>query len=284
MTLVPGAADAIRRIRPPTTVLVGVSNQPAAAKGKVSLEELRACHERVVRLLAAEGVVARRLPLLLPPPGRDRSRSSRVRATAASRRRGCCSTPPPSSTSTSRGAGWSATPTSTSRPDAAPGAGRSWSSIRESAHRRRGDAAARRPGAATSPRRRRRSSTRRRDCSMLDSISTQDLRRRRRPRRILALAGDPRIAGFTTNPTLMWKAGLTDYADFAEQPARADHRQADLLRGLRRRRRSEMRRQARMIAAWGENVYVKIPVTTTDGRVDGAARARALRGRRARST
>ena len=34
---------------------------------------------------------------------------------------------------------------------------------------------------------------------------------------ILALAEDPRIAGFTTNPTLMWKAGLTDYADFAQR-------------------------------------------------------------------
>ena len=34
---------------------------------------------------------------------------------------------------------------------------------------------------------------------------------------ILALAADDRIAGFTTNPTLMWKAGLTDYEEFAKR-------------------------------------------------------------------
>jgi transaldolase len=81
---------------------------------------------------------------------------------------------------------------------------------------------------------------------------------------ILALAADPRITGFTTNPTLMWKAGLTDYADFAQR----------LLERITRRPISfevfaddaeEMRRQARVIAGWGENVYVKIPVTTTAG-------------------
>jgi transaldolase len=81
---------------------------------------------------------------------------------------------------------------------------------------------------------------------------------------ILALAADPRIAGFTTNPTLMWKAGLTDYADFAQR----------LLERITTHPISfevfaddadEMRRQARLIAAWGPNVYVKIPVTTTSG-------------------
>ncbi len=81
---------------------------------------------------------------------------------------------------------------------------------------------------------------------------------------ILALAADPRIEGFTTNPTLMHKAGLTDYTAFA--------------RGLLERvdkhpisfevfadDADEIRRQARLIASWGENVYVKIPVTTTAG-------------------
>jgi transaldolase len=81
---------------------------------------------------------------------------------------------------------------------------------------------------------------------------------------ILKLASDPRIAGFTTNPTLMWKAGLTDYAEFAQR----------LLESITRHPISfevfaddpqEMRRQARIIASWGENVYVKIPVTTTTG-------------------
>lgn len=80
---------------------------------------------------------------------------------------------------------------------------------------------------------------------------------------ILGLAADERIAGFTTNPTLMWKAGLTDYEDFAKRLLEritthpisfevfADDEQ-------------EIHRQALKIAAWGDNVYVKVPVTTTD--------------------
>lgn len=81
---------------------------------------------------------------------------------------------------------------------------------------------------------------------------------------ILGLAEDGRIAGFTTNPTLMWKAGLTDYQEFARR----------LLERIRTHPISfevfadeiaEMRRQAQLIARWGENVYVKIPVTTTLG-------------------
>jgi transaldolase len=81
---------------------------------------------------------------------------------------------------------------------------------------------------------------------------------------ILALAADARITGFTTNPTLMWKAGLTDYADFAQRlleritghPISFEVFADDA---------EEMRRQAKVIAGWGENVYVKIPVTTTAG-------------------
>jgi transaldolase len=81
---------------------------------------------------------------------------------------------------------------------------------------------------------------------------------------ILALAGDKRIAGFTTNPTLMHKAGLTDYEAFAKglleqittHPISFEVFADDA---------AEMRRQALKIAAWGDNVYVKIPVTTTSG-------------------
>lgn len=54
--LVPGAADAIRRIRSLDYRTVVVSNQPGAAKGKASHEDLRGAHERVVRLLADSGV------------------------------------------------------------------------------------------------------------------------------------------------------------------------------------------------------------------------------------
>jgi transaldolase len=81
---------------------------------------------------------------------------------------------------------------------------------------------------------------------------------------ILAFAADSRIAGFTTNPTLMRKAGLTDYARFAhsllehitEHPVSFEVFADDA---------TEMRRQAHLIASWGENVYVKIPVTSTAG-------------------
>ena len=81
---------------------------------------------------------------------------------------------------------------------------------------------------------------------------------------ILRLAADERIRGFTTNPTLMWKAGLTDYTVFCRR----------LLEEITDRPISfevfadeapEIRRQARIIAGWGSNVYVKVPVTTTRG-------------------
>ena len=55
--LVPGAADAIRRIRSLDYRTVVVSNQPGAAKGKASQEDLLEAHERVVGLLAEQGVM-----------------------------------------------------------------------------------------------------------------------------------------------------------------------------------------------------------------------------------
>jgi transaldolase len=81
---------------------------------------------------------------------------------------------------------------------------------------------------------------------------------------IQTLARDTRIAGFTTNPTLMHKAGLTDYERFARavlevignRPISYEVFADDF---------PEMLRQARKIATWGENVYVKIPVTNTRG-------------------
>lgn len=77
-----------------------------------------------------------------------------------------------------------------------------------------------------------------------------------------ALAREPHIAGFTTNPTLMRKAGISDYRAFA----------LEVLKVISDRPISfevfadefgEMERQAREIASWGRNVYVKIPVSTT---------------------
>lgn len=72
------------------------------------------------------------------------------------------------------------------------------------------------------------------------------------------------IKGFTTNPTLMRKAGITDYEEFA----------IDILNTIKDRSISfevfsddfeEMYKQAMRIASWGDNVYVKIPVTNTLG-------------------
>ncbi len=100
---------------------------------------------------------------------------------------------------------------------------------------------------------------------MLDSISTKIFADGADLDGILGLAQrDARIKGFTTNPTLMWKAGLTDYAEFARR----------LLEHIRTHPISfevfaddanEMRRQAMRISGWGANVYVKVPVTTTGG-------------------
>jgi transaldolase len=99
---------------------------------------------------------------------------------------------------------------------------------------------------------------------MLDSITTKIFADGADLDGILRLAEDPRISGFTTNPTLMWKAGLTDYADFAirvleavcSKPVSFEVFADD---------EAEIRRQALKIAGWGENVYVKVPVTTCDG-------------------
>jgi transaldolase len=81
---------------------------------------------------------------------------------------------------------------------------------------------------------------------------------------MLEMYANPHISGFTTNPTLMRKAGITSYEAFAH----------DILAAIPDRpislevfadEFSEMERQARKIASWGRNVYVKIPVTNTQG-------------------
>jgi len=81
---------------------------------------------------------------------------------------------------------------------------------------------------------------------------------------IAELAGQPYIDGVTTNPTLMRKAGLTDYESFARavlnevkvKPISFEVFSDDF---------SEMRRQALKMHQWQENIYVKIPITNTSG-------------------
>lgn len=81
---------------------------------------------------------------------------------------------------------------------------------------------------------------------------------------ILEMYRKPYIKGFTTNPTLMHKAGIRDYKAFAK----------DIIAEIPDRPFSfevfadefdEMERQAMEISGWGSNVYVKIPVTNTRG-------------------
>src|SRR5947209_4205988 len=79
---------------------------------------------------------------------------------------------------------------------------------------------------------------------------------------LLRLYADPLIKGITTNPTLMRKAGIADYENFAHE----------ILNTIKEKPISfevfsdefpEMRRQALKISRWQENVYVKIPITNT---------------------
>jgi transaldolase len=81
---------------------------------------------------------------------------------------------------------------------------------------------------------------------------------------MLELNANPLIKGLTTNPTLMRKAGLTDFEAFAR----------DILQGVTKKPLSfevfsddfkEMKRQGLKINGWAKNVYVKIPITNTLG-------------------
>jgi transaldolase len=85
---------------------------------------------------------------------------------------------------------------------------------------------------------------------------------------IAQLAAKPYIRGFTTNPTLMHKARVSDYRAFAldmlalvpDRPVSFEVFSDDF---------DEMERQALEIASWGKNVFVKIPVTNTRGEPSG---------------
>jgi transaldolase len=81
---------------------------------------------------------------------------------------------------------------------------------------------------------------------------------------IVDLLDNPLVTGFTTNPTLMRKAGVSDYEAFARELLERvpDH---PISLEVFADDEAEVIRQARLIASWGENVYVKIPVTTTTG-------------------
>jgi transaldolase len=81
---------------------------------------------------------------------------------------------------------------------------------------------------------------------------------------ILDLYKKPYIKGFTTNPTLMRKAGITNYEDFSRKLIAAIPDRPIALEVLADEF-LEMEKQAHHIASWGKNVYVKIPITNTKG-------------------
>ena len=86
---------------------------------------------------------------------------------------------------------------------------------------------------------------------------------------IVEMSRNPLIKGFTTNPTLMRRAGISDYREFARavllavpgRPVSFEVFSDDF---------AEMEEQAHEIASWGDNVNVKIPVTNTRGEFSGA--------------
>lgn len=81
---------------------------------------------------------------------------------------------------------------------------------------------------------------------------------------ILEMAASPMISGFTTNPTLMRKAGISDYEAFGREVlARVPDRPVSL--EVFADDFETMERQALQIASWGKNVNVKIPITNTKG-------------------
>jgi len=99
---------------------------------------------------------------------------------------------------------------------------------------------------------------------MLDQIRTKLFADGADIEGIKRLAADERISGFTTNPTLMRKAGVENYEAFARELVKEvpDH---PISLEVFADDADEIRRQANLIASWGDNVYVKIPVTTTSG-------------------
>jgi transaldolase len=86
---------------------------------------------------------------------------------------------------------------------------------------------------------------------------------------IREMAANPAIKGFTTNPTLMRKAGVSDYKAFALQALQAVN-SLPISFEVFADEFGEMEKQAHEITSWGKNIYVKIPVTNTKVEFSGA--------------
>jgi transaldolase len=87
---------------------------------------------------------------------------------------------------------------------------------------------------------------------------------------IRTLSENPKVAGFTTNPTLMKNAGVANYEKFAkdaleiieDRPISFEVFSDDV---------NEMIKQALTISSWGKNIFIKIPITTTKGEFTNTA-------------
>jgi transaldolase len=81
---------------------------------------------------------------------------------------------------------------------------------------------------------------------------------------MIEMANKPYISGLTTNPTLMKKVGITDYEKFAKAVL-AEIKDIPISFEVFSDEVESMKRQGEKIASWGENVYVKVPITNSQG-------------------
>ena len=81
---------------------------------------------------------------------------------------------------------------------------------------------------------------------------------------MIEMASKPYISGLTTNPTLMKKAGITDYVKFAKDVL-AEIQEKPISFEVFSDELEEMKIQGEKIASWASNVYVKVPITNTRG-------------------
>jgi transaldolase len=89
----------------------------------------------------------------------------------------------------------------------------------------------------------------------MDGASLEDM---------LKLKKEGNVSGFTTNPTLMRKAGITDFESYCRIILK-EITDLPISFEVFADEFDEMKRQALYISSWGENVYVKIPITNTKG-------------------
>lgn len=81
---------------------------------------------------------------------------------------------------------------------------------------------------------------------------------------MLEMSKNPKIQGLTTNPSLMKKAGVTDYRTFCKEIL-SEIKDKPISFEVFSDHFPEMKKQALEIASWGQNVYVKIPITNSHG-------------------